>query len=345
MTPLGDLHIMGTSHVTHVEIEKFARRELPPDEVLRVGRHIGGCAACAALAREAAAGYPVEDVFSLDHPDASSLAAYADGTLHDPDLQAHIDACPRCREDVADLAEMRAPLAGRRPRFAYAAAAAAAIAIAGGAVLLLRSPREVPRPPARHIAAAPAYARADWNDAVRDAVRTGAVAPPRILTDLRPPPERLRGSGRARAAVLSPAGVIVESTRPRFTWTPVARARYVVSVFDGSREVANSGVLTSPSWTPPFSLPRNAALTWQVEARRGAATEILPYAPASPAMFRILDEATAGDLAEAQRRYPNDHLLLGVLYARAGLQQRAEEELRASTSPAAARIREGVGEW
>ena len=141
---------MRTSHLTHVEIEKFARRELPPDEVLRAGRHIGECAACAALAREAAAAYPVEDVFSLDHPNATELAAVADGTLRDPELQAHVDACPRCREDVADLAEMRARLAGRRPRFAYAAAAAAAIAIAGGAVLLLCSPREVPRPPARH---------------------------------------------------------------------------------------------------------------------------------------------------------------------------------------------------
>jgi hypothetical protein len=45
------------------------------------------------------------------------------------------------------------------------------------------------------------------------------------------------------------------------------------------------------------------------------------------AVFRLLDRRAHDDLVEARRRFPEDHLLLGVLYARYGIRDRAREEL------------------
>jgi hypothetical protein len=48
-------------------------------------------------------------------------------------------------------------------------------------------------------------------------------------------------------------------------------------------------------------------------------TLILPAPPAPPALIRILDDAEAAELAEARRVHGDDHLLLALLNARAGV--------------------------
>jgi len=74
-------------------------------------------------------------------------------------------------------------------------------------------------------------------------------------------------------------------------------------------------------------------------------TSIIPAPPAPQAMFRVLDEPSAREIAEARIRFPNDHLLLGILYARAGVQQSAAEELEAAQTSESARLRDEVLEW
>src|SRR5439155_1588763 len=91
--------------------------------------------------------------------------------------------------------------------------------------------------------------------------------------------------------------------------------------------------------------PRPEEAHLKVEVRAGPSTTILPAPPRPPALFRIVDEATANELAEAARRFPDDHLLLGVLYARAGVQWRAAEELAQAASPAAAKIAASIRNW
>jgi hypothetical protein len=43
----------------------------------------------------------------------------------------------------------------------------------------------------------------------------------------------------------------------------------------------------------------------------------------------VLEQSKAGELERMRRAYPNSHLVLGTLYAKAGLLAEAEREFRA----------------
>ena len=81
--------------------------------------------------------------------------------------------------------------------------------------------------------------------------------------------------------------------------------------------------------TDPTSLPFEPIYQWQVRAESGGTDVVSPTPPAPPAQFRVLDSAEAAELAEAETRYDDSHLLMALLYARAGLLDESEEELRA----------------
>ena len=51
--------------------------------------------------------------------------------------------------------------------------------------------------------------------------------------------------------------------------------------------------------------------------------------PAPDAKFKILDASSANEIAAAKRQAGNSHLLLGVVYANAGLLDDAEREFQA----------------
>jgi hypothetical protein len=270
------------------------------------------------------------------HPDAAAqLPAYVDGTLdeHERDfVEVHLDTCARCREDVADLRELRGQfgqtIAGRiagatERRFrAWLAVAAAVIVIAVGALLMRRPPEHPAVRPAR--------------------LEAHSIAAPAVLRELRPPREVLRTMrNSARAAMPQPSGVVIESDRPELTW-PAFEGEAVVRVFADGREIAHSGALHEPHWRPADPLPRGTTLAWQVEVRRGDALEIIPSPPAPPALFRVLDARTAQEIAAALAATPPRHLRAGVLYARAGVQDRAVEELRLAHADDLAR---SVASW
>jgi len=345
---------MDNHHVSIDDLGRLARRELAPDTVMTVARHIHECAACAEYARRTMQAHDVPEAFGLDdvgHP--TDLDDYVDGGGADREaITAHLEWCVSCREDADDLFAMRAQMRkARRTPFVYAAAAAAIIAV-GGVTFFERAPARVvpPRhqptgtPPPRVAARAP-YERAEWETAVNDAVHSGAVAAPRVVRDLRSSLDAFRGNTHASIATLAPAGVLIESTRPAFTWTASHNARYVVSVYDRDRAVATSGSIAIAAWTPRKDLARGRTFTWQVEVFHGAKSDVIPAPPSPPAMFRIVDSATARELDDARALYPGDHLLLGILYARAGLQTRAEEELRAAHTPDSSRILDSVQRW
>ncbi len=141
------------------------------------------------------------------------------------------------------------------------------------------------------------------------------------------PAETVRGKGAGRAASVSPNGVVLEDPRPTFRWSGWPGAVYTVSVFDGDHETARSAPLRSSVWTPERDLERGRTYRWQVEARRGKETAIIPPAPQPAPLFDLLDDSAHRELDSARRRYPDDHLLLGVLAAHYGLQDEAIAEL------------------
>ena len=68
-------------------------------------------------------------------------------------------------------------------------------------------------------------------------------------------------------------------------------------------------------------------------------SRILPAPPTPPARFFVLDRRNYDDLVAARREHPDDHLLLAALYARGGLEGKAQEQLRALGEASDPRVR------
>ncbi len=134
----------------------------------------------------------------------------------------------------------------------------------------------------------------------------------------------------AEFSVLDPAGSVLLTDRPAFSWSELEGATgYVVEVYDDAFNlVASSPRLDARQWNAPQTLSRGKVYSWQVTAFKDGQEIKSPRPPAPQARFRILDRAKADELARARRAYPSSHLTLGLLYARAGLLKEAEQELR-----------------
>ncbi|NOT61201.1 MAG: hypothetical protein HOP19_13360 [Acidobacteria bacterium] len=182
--------------------------------------------------------------------------------------------------------------------------------------------------------------------ALKAALTTGTIETPRTLAGLQSKDTNLmNGSGntedaaklwaaRSRQTLSQPFGVIVAEARPTFRWKPLAGAtHYTVIVSDPEsnyREIAVSPKRTATSWMPPQALPRDRVLVWQVSAALPAGQEVTAPAPAAAeAKFRLLSQAQSDELKRGQQQYANRRLPLALLYARLGLIESAERELRA----------------
>lgn len=151
------------------------------------------------------------------------------------------------------------------------------------------------------------------------------------LTDLSGTGGLLLGAPSAptRGKLLGPLGTVVEDPRPVFRWQPVAGATYAVSVYDASyNRIAASPPLTAAEWRIPKPLTRGERYSWQLTIRQKVEFT-LPAPPAPEARFRVLSEADEAELAQARADWGDSHLVLGVLYARVGLLDDAEQEMQA----------------
>jgi hypothetical protein len=320
-------------HLTPDEIHRFVAHSLPPERVTHATR----CATCLAAARErydrAAAGRAVaatllEDDGQDEHLTTEEISRFARGESIGNAreiVESHLEWCPRCADDV-EHTHLRSV---RSRRVAAIAATLAAGAIGLGA-WLFRAPQTTPRalPTSR-----PPVARvADlWAPRVASARAAGRLAMPDVIKTLRPERGALRGTSASPAHVtLRPAGSVVEDDRPTFRWNRIERAVcYRVLLFEGTRQVMTSEKIATTSWQPPQPLKRDATYEWQLIATLPRSELAVPAPPAPPALFRVLSHSTREDIEAARRAHPGDRLLLGILYAEAGVLDRAEEELRA----------------
>jgi hypothetical protein len=131
--------------------------------------------------------------------------------------------------------------------------------------------------------------------------------------------------------LLSPVGIVVETARPTFRWRPLSgAASYNIKIYDANLQtVAQSGPLATTSWTVPKPLARGQVYGWSVSALKDGAEITSPAPPAPEAKFQTLDQAKVEEIERARRDFGDSRIVLGLLYANAGLRAEAEREFRA----------------
>jgi hypothetical protein len=168
---------------------------------------------------------------------------------------------------------------------------------------------------------------------VSRALAGGHLETPTALAQLRGRPGVLMGGANQGApfALLDPVGAVVRSDRPTLRWQPLdGAAQYTVTVFDPNfNAVVKGPPLQQSEWSVPGALKRGQVYTWQVTAIKDGREIIAPAAPAPEARFRVLGREQEDELARLERARPRSHLSRGVVYARVGLLEDAEQEFRA----------------
>lgn len=133
--------------------------------------------------------------------------------------------------------------------------------------------------------------------------------------------------------LLTPISKIVTSERPVLRWQKLAGAEsYRVEISDPAenyKEVATSPALTTNEWKVDVPLERGRVYTWQVVALKSGEEIKAPSPDAPEAKFKVLEQSRLSEIERAKRKYAGQHLILGLLYADAGLLDEAERELQA----------------
>jgi hypothetical protein len=305
-----------------------------------------------------------------NHPAIDDLRLWRRGAVGEDEMLAIADHLSTCHECVADRAprlgleraaielcdEIEAAVEhpdverGKQPLrpWLLALAASVVIAVATGVWLRVMAPPQ-PETTPRIARATPTSPPIDEAEAFVHTIRNGAsIAAPERLRSVLGEADALRGTSTATGA-LEPAGVVVTSARPSFTWPASPGARSVVEIFSGETEVMRSPTLGTDHWRTTRDLPRGVTYTWTVRVEHDGTAQILPAAPSPVARFHVLNSATLDALDDAERRHGEDHFLLGALYARAGVEDAARAHLRLVTDPAdaviARRLLHDIDSW
>ena len=164
---------------------------------------------------------------------------------------------------------------------------------------------------------------------IKAALQTGRVKVPASLAALRGASGTLMGQPVQRGLrLLAPVATISETDRPVFRWSALDGAdSYTVTLFDVDlNQVATSGPLATTEWRAPDRLERGKTYIWQVRAVKGGQETVAPAAGAARVKFKVLEHAQAEAVERARKAYAGSHLLMGLIYADAGLLADAERE-------------------
>lgn len=320
----------------------------------------------------------------LSYEQAAAYVERGSDTEAFQEIERHLNQCAECNERVQNLIAFREEaeaseiperpqvrpstfwhrlLSFRLPRLTLpqlVPAAAAAVLIIGLGVWFLSTSTQAPLAlndgggrvilDERGRIITPRDVPSAYQEMMKGALGTRRVKRPSELASL------LGVAGRLRSAssedipfeLIAPLGTVIENQRPTLRWQPLRGATsYSVTVTDRENVVATSPPLSGSEWTLPEPLSRGVIYTWQVTALKDGERVTSPPPPAPEARFKILEQDKTQELELARKKYPGMHLLLGNLYAEAGLLDEAEKEFQLllaanPQSPVAAGLLESV---
>ncbi len=100
-------------------------------------------------------------------------------------------------------------------------------------------------------------------------------------------------------------------------------------MFDGNyQKVAESPALSATTWQVGSPLARGGEYIWQVTATKGSETIRAPQRPQPDARFMVLSAVRSSEIERARSRYGRSNLVMGLVYANAGLIDEAEREFQ-----------------
>jgi anti-sigma factor RsiW len=173
----------------------------------------------------------------------------------------------------------------------------------------------------------------DVRSAVSEAIQHGKLQLPTDATGLRGHAQPHSGAPGANTgfALLGPFGEAISETRPEFSWQPLPGAiRYSVVIVDvGLHPVQRSPSLRKTVWRPRRPLRRGRTYLWQVTATLRGGSKVVASEPSpSETLLRIVPLKLADEIAHFRRGHEEAHLVLGALYAQAGMLTESADELR-----------------
>jgi len=132
-------------------------------------------------------------------------------------------------------------------------------------------------------------------------------------------------------ALLGPFGEATSETRPEFSWQPLPGAKhYSVAIVDAAlHPVQRSPALHKTVWRPRRPLRPGRTYLWQVTATLHGGAKVVAAEPApSEAVLRIVPVKLTDEMARFRKDHQDSHLVLGALYAQAGMLSESEAELK-----------------
>jgi hypothetical protein len=352
------------NHLSKEQIAAYQRKLASPEELISADDHLAACAECKQLLAaedwtsvlrqrdRTGSGLP-----AAQHLSYEQLEGIVDQTLSAEELEqarSHLAGCNACAAELKDLQSFKTELNAENEksrkkigleknthtrkdfrwfplRIALAASVCLLIAVIGIKLLPPHSPTS-DMPLASQIPTINELPP-DEQNLLREAIEKNKIAYSPELVGLTSRQGTLLGPiEHARFDVLQPKGEVVLDSRPAFRWPPLPGAKsYSVAIFDTRlAQLQTSAQLGSDitTWRAPAPLEPGRIYQWQVKATMQDGSIVIVPAPPDPeAKFRILDPEKAGALDRFHNAHLNAHIMMGILYAQAGILEMAEKEL------------------
>jgi anti-sigma factor RsiW len=341
---------MRQDHLNPAEIKAYSERTLAPEQALGVSDHLLQCEECraAVLRREPA----VAD----SNVAYNDLAAFLDDTL-DPwarrEMRAKIASSSRALTELQDLREYKheAAASDENPsaypfRSTWLLPLAAAV-IAGTALVwwaTFSQPRagvvlhdngiRLQISPDGSVIGLPNLP-SELRTSLKSVLSENRLNVAPFLAALTGRANVLAGAGSDGGSlrIVSPRGVAVENPSPLLEWTPDDRAMsYRVTVARKSDDAVSEAAEVSnrqSSWRPQEPLARGETFAWQIESiRDGETIATAPGSSQPEAQFYLLSDREEEELNAAKASFGKSHLAMALAYARFGLTDQADAELR-----------------
>lgn len=166
-----------------------------------------------------------------------------------------------------------------------------------------------------------------YETSIKEALTKSRLQLPRMPSGTGPKDVLMGTPEEEHFSLITPVGKIVQTLRPAFRWQPLKGAiGYQVFLKDVTGKIIESGELIVTEWTSNVPLKRGMVYSWQVVAMKNGREIIAPPATGTTAQVKILGQAEADEIAQGKKSHPDSHLLLGILYAKAGLLDDARRE-------------------